>query len=128
MRPAPSEAVIGWVDRQEATELYLTAVTVAELLYGVGRLPDGNRKTDLAERIEAMLHEDYEDRVLSFDSTAAAHYADIVVRRERMGRPISMADAEIAGMCRSHDALLATRNITDFEATSLRTINPWDPQ
>ena len=128
IRAAPSEFVVTWVDRQPAPEMYLTAITVAELLYGVARLPDGSRKADLAERIEAMLNEDFEQRVVSFDETAAAHYADIVVRRERAGRPIGMADAQIAATCRSHGAVLATRNMDDFSDTGVTIVNPWIQQ
>ncbi len=125
MRPQPVEAVVEWVDHQPGSEVYLTAITVAELLYGVARLPDGQRKVDLAERIEAVLAEDFEHRVAPFDETAAAHYADIVVHRERAGRPISTADAQIAATCRSHGALLATRNVDDFTDTGIVIFNPW---
>ena len=125
MRAAPAEFVVDWVDRQPATDVHLTAVTVAELLYGVARLPDGSRRADLAERIEAMLNEDFDHRVVPFDETAAAHYAAIVVRRERAGRPIGMADAQIAATCRSHRAVLATRNIDDFADTGITIVNPW---
>ena len=86
MRAVPTELVVEWVDRQSSVEVHLTAITVAELLYGLARLPDGQRKTDLTERIEAMLSEDFDHRVVPFDETAAAHYADIVVRRDRAAR------------------------------------------
>ena len=127
MRATPADVVVDWVDRQAASDVHLTAITVAELLYGVARLPDGRRKIDLAERIEAMLSEDFDHRVLPFDETSAAHYADIVVRRERRGRPISTADAQIAATCRSHGAMLATRNIEDFVDTEITIDNPWIP-
>ena len=80
--------------------------------YSVARLVDGRRKTDLAGVVEAMLRDDFDHRVLAFDEAAAVHYADISVRRERSGRPLSMADAQIATTCRSHGAVLATRNVT----------------
>jgi toxin FitB len=125
MRPKPSAAVLDWVDRQPSAETYLTAITVAELLFGVARLPDGQRKNDLAALVEALLLEDFEHRISPFDETAAAHYADIVVRRERLGRPISTADAQIAATCRSHGAVLATRNVDDFTDIAVEIINPW---
>lgn len=125
MRPTPADAVVSWVDAQPAAEVFLTAVTVAELLYGIGRLAEGARKAALAEGVEAMLYEDFDNRVLAFDGAAAAHYADIVVRREGAGRPISMADALIAASCRSHNAVLATRNVSDFAETGLTIANPW---
>ena len=125
MRATPADVVVNWVDHQPATDIYLTAITLAELLYGVARLPDGRRKIELADYIEAMVGEDFDHRVAAFDETAAAHYADIVVQRERAGQPISTADAQIAATCRSHGAALATRNIKDFLHTGITIINPW---
>ena len=125
MRSQAVTAVVDWVDRQVPSDLWLTSVTLAELLYGIGRLPDGRRKTLLADGLEAMVAVDLQHRIVPFDGTAAAHYADIVVQRERSGRPISGADAQIAAICRSHDAMLATRNSADFVATGVRLANPW---
>jgi predicted nucleic acid-binding protein len=128
MRREPTAAVVDWVDRQPTTDLYLTAVTVAELLHGIARLPEGRRKTNLATQVEAMIVEDFDHRVLAFDETAAAHFADIATRRERLGRPISSADAQIAAICRSHGAMLATRNVDDFTDSGVHIVNPWpDP-
>ena len=81
MRVEPAVVVVEWVDRQPASDVYLTAVTLAELLYGIARLPDGRRKTTLAELLDAMVAEDFEHRVVAFDEIAAVHYVDIVVRR-----------------------------------------------
>ncbi len=81
MRPQAEPSVVGWVDRQAATDIWLTAVTLAELLYGIGRLPEGHRKADLATRLESMVAEDLDHRIAGFDATAASHYADIVVLR-----------------------------------------------
>ena len=98
----------------------------AELLYGIGRLPDGRRKSDLATALDSMIVEDFDHRIAAFDEPAAAHYADIVVVRERLGRPISAADAQIASICRSHGALLATRNVDDFADTRIAIAYLWD--
>jgi toxin FitB len=125
MRPAPAERVVTWVNQQLATSCHMTAITLAELLYGVARLVDGRRKAELADLIEAMVADDFEHRVLAFDETAAAHYADIVTQRERAGKPISAADAQIAATCRSHGADLATRNVADFVDTGITIVNPW---
>lgn len=125
MRPAPATTVVDWVADQVASESYLTAITLAELLYGVARFGDGRRTIELTELVEAMVTEDFEHRVAPFDETAAAHYADIVVRREHSGRPISTADAQIAAICRSYGAVLATRNVDDFTDTGISVVNPW---
>jgi predicted nucleic acid-binding protein len=125
MRPEPSAQVVEWTDRQSVDEVFITAITVAELLYGIGRLPTGRRRNELFESFEGMVTEDFERRVLPFDGVAAVHYADIVVERERIGRPISMADAQIAAICRSHGAAVATRNVDDFADVGVDIVNPW---
>lgn len=125
MKPAPSPDVVGWVDAQLLRDLAVTAVTIAEVLHGVARLPEGKRKAALLE-VAAGLFEGFAERVLPFDGSAAAYYADLVVIRERAGRPISIADAQIAAICLSHEALLATRNTRDFEGTAVRLVNPWE--
>lgn len=125
MRAQAAPSVIDWLDRQEPASFAITAVTVAELLYGIARLPDGRRKAGLQEATLQMLDEEFADRVLPFDEDAAVHYAALVSQRERTGRPISMADAQIAAICRHHAATLATRNSKDFEGTGLILANPW---
>jgi predicted nucleic acid-binding protein len=122
----PEPDVVTWLDSLPAAEVATTAITAAELLYGVARLPDGRRRTALAETIVALINEDFRDRVEPFDGRAAEQYATVVVGRERKGRPISAADAQIAAICRVHSATLATRNAGDFTDTGIDLINPWD--
>jgi toxin FitB len=126
MRKAPEPRVVSWVDRFSASDVLVTAVTAAELMYGVARLPEGRRKRELHIKIEGLLTEDFEDQILPFDAPAATHYAEIVASRERAGRPISMADAQIAAICRNWSAALATRNVDDFVDTGVDALNPWD--
>jgi toxin FitB len=125
MRQQADPEVISWLDRQSADDVWLTAVTLAELIYGIGRLPDGRRKALLAVALDAMVRDDLDHRVAPFDAIAASHFADIVIGRERSGRPVSAADAQIAAICRSHGAVLATRNVADFDATGVEIVNPW---
>jgi hypothetical protein len=125
MRPRANLDVVTWVDQQPADEVFLTAVTTAELRYGLARLPDGRRKSDLADRVQRTIDEDFPDRVLPFDDDAAVHYADIVVDREQQGMAISMADAQIAAICRSYSCDLVTRNTKDFAAINITLVNPW---
>jgi predicted nucleic acid-binding protein len=125
-RKMPADGVISWLDSLPETEVATTAVTAAELLYGVARLPGGRRKTELATAVRALLDEDFRNRVLAFDEPAADQYASIVVGREQLGRPIGVADAEIAAICRAAGAALATRNTSDFEETGVELVNPWN--
>jgi toxin FitB len=124
-RQAPEPGVISWLDSLPAAEVATTAITAAELLYGVARLPSGHRKTELTAAVHGLLTDDFQGRVLSFGDRAAPQYADIVVGRERLGRPIGVAAAQIAAICRTLDASLATRTTNDFGETGIELINPW---
>ena len=126
MRKDAAAEVVAWVDRHPGDQVFVTAVTAAELLHGVARLPDGRRKQSLAAKVRDLINVDFEDHVLPFSSESAHHYAEIVASREQSGRPISMADAQIAAICRQYDLGLGTRNTKDFADTGIRTINPWD--
>ncbi|GLZ31298.1 ribonuclease VapC [Lentzea sp. NBRC 105346] len=125
MRQAPSDEVVRWVDRYPADEVFITAVTAAELAYGVERMPDGQRKTALAVKISELLTEDFQGQILPFDGVAAAYYGEIAAARDEQGCPISMADAQIAAVCRRFAACLATRNVKDFVDTGITLLNPW---
>lgn len=125
IRPDPDDGVLRWIDSLDAAALATTAITAAELLYGVARLRAGRRRDLLSEAIRGMIEDDLGGRVEPFGATAAAHYAALVSDRERAGRPISIADAQIAAICRALGATLATRNTDDFEATGIELINPW---
>jgi len=124
-RAVPDPGVLSWLDCLEAAHLATTAVTAARLRQGVARLPDGDRKEQLMVVIHGILTEDFQGRVLPFDERAAARYAEIVDSRERMGRPIGVADAQIAAICRNVGAMLATRSTDDFEGTGVKLIDPW---
>ena len=125
MRPAPNPDVVAWVDHWSATELAVTAVTVAEILYGIGRLDDGQRKVTLQSLAHAMFEQDFRDRVLPFGFEEAEIYAGLVVQRDQDGLPISMADAQIAAVTVCRGARLATRNTRDFAGLPVALINPW---
>jgi hypothetical protein len=125
-RRAPDDRVVAWLDRCPVDDVFITAVTAAELQYGVARLPDGQRKATLMTTVAELLAEEFQNRVLPFGVHAAAHYAEIAARHERQGRPISMADAQIAAICRYHDATLATRNVKDFIDTGVPVWDPWN--
>lgn len=124
MRTAPEPKEHAWLQAQDPTTLYTTAITEAELLYGVAVLPDGKRKTDLAaaaQRIMAL----FAGRILPFDSAAAAELPAILVLRKQMGRPIGSHDPQIAAVARSRAMSVATRDIADFADCGVALIDPW---
>ncbi len=124
MRPTPLPAVRNWVLGHDGGELFTTSITLTEVLYGIGRLPAGQRRNLLRDTAVDVFAA-FEDRVLAFDSRAAAMYAEIVSGRDSLGRPIDGFDAQIASICRVHGASLATRNAKDFHDTGLTVIDPW---
>lgn len=126
MKPAPDPAVRDWVRAHQGTELYTTSITLAEIRYGIERLPAGRRK-DLLKATADDVFAAFEDQVLPFDAAAATHYPVIVARRDRAGLPIDGFDAQIASICHTHDGALATRNIKDFQDTGVDVIDPWQP-
>lgn len=125
MRSRPDGRVLAWTDGLYRRDVGITAITVAEILYGIGALPDGARKRRLLEAAASVFDSDLGARVYAFDRRAAVEYARIVVTRQQAGKPISMPDAQIAAICVARGAELATRNTEDFENTGPGLINPW---
>jgi predicted nucleic acid-binding protein len=125
MRAAPERSVEEWVATRQDEDLFITAITEAELRYGAALLPTGKRRTLLVEAIEAMLREDFRGRVVPFDSAAAIAFAQVAAERRQAGKPIAHADAQIAAIARSRNALLATRNVSDFVGCGVQVVNPW---
>lgn len=124
MKPSPAPVVANWVRDRRADELYTTSITLAEIRCGIERLPAGRRRNLLKETADEVFAA-FEGQVLPFDAAAATHYPTIVARRDRAGRPIDGFDAQIASICATHDAALATRNIKDFQDTGIDVIDPW---
>lgn len=126
MRRRPNERVADWFQQQPISQLALTSISLAELLYGLDRLPDRRRKGDLTQRLTTIVARYFAGRVLAFDQVAAAAYATIKGSRDRIGRPLVGYDAMIAAIARVHRAPIVTRNVTDFSTLDLVVINPWD--
>ncbi|MFV9684502.1 type II toxin-antitoxin system VapC family toxin [Pseudomonas sp. NY15367] len=125
MRAKPAPQVLEWVDAQPAGDLVITSITVAEILYGIARMPDGKRKQGLLDVASAMFDEDFAGNILPFDADSAVHYAEIAAETEAKGRVVDMADAQIAAIARLHDAVIATRNIRHFETLGVALVDPW---
>jgi toxin FitB len=125
-RPSPSPAVIVWARAQPLETVFTTTVNEAELLYGIAIMPDGRKRTDLGRAVTAMLDTVLAGRVLPFDRLAAREYAAWAADRRRAGRPLGMADLQIAAIARARMATaIATRNTDDFTDCGISVINPW---
>ncbi len=125
MRVSPNPIVMDWISQQQSNNLFTTSITQAEVYYGLALLPEGKRRNDLESAARLMFEQDFEERILNFDSAAAVEYAALAAFRRQIGKPISQADAQIAAISRANRAVLATRNIPDFCDCQLILIDPW---
>ena len=126
MRAAPSAGVLAWMDERPSRELFITAVTEAEVRTGIAILPAGARRRGLADAAERTLEVLFAGRVLPFDRRAARAYADIAAASRAAGHPISQSDCQIAAIALSRGMAVATRNVRDFSETGVEVIDPWE--
>ncbi len=124
MKPAPHPAVRAWLNDQATETLYLSSVSVAELLFGIGTLPVGKRKDMLAQTLDGLMGL-FRDRVLPFDTEAARRHADLAVRARASGRGFPTPDGYIAAIAASRGFIVASRDTAPFEAAGVAVIDPW---
>ena len=125
MLDSPNPAILTWMDDLPFGELFVTAVTEAEIRTGIAFLPEGARRRGLLDAVERTLGGLFADRVLPFDSSAARAYADIAAARRSAGRPISQPDCQIAAIALARGMAVATRNVRDFSETGVDVTDPW---
>ncbi len=125
MKPSAHPAVSAWLNAQVAETLYLSSVTLAELLYGIGALPEGRRKNALASTLDGLL-ELFGSRVLPFDAEAARCYAQLATRARAAGKGFPTPDGYIAATAVAHGFAVASRDTSPFVAAGVSVINPWD--
>ncbi len=124
-KPKPDPRVVAWIDAQAIETLYLSAVTVAELRFGIAAMPAGKRRHVLHERVEGDLLPVFAGRVLPFDLDASRAYAELMSKAKIAGLAITMADAYIAAIAAARGFLVASRDGAPFHAAGVPFINPW---
>lgn len=124
MRPEPHGAVRAWLNDQVAKTLYLSSVTLTELLFGIAALPAGKRKDMLAQALEGLKGL-FRDQVLPFHTDTARRYAVLAVTAKTRGRGSPTPDGYIATIAASRNFIVASRDTALFEAAGLSVINPW---
>jgi hypothetical protein len=131
MRKEPEKPVVRWLDAQPAASVWITAITVMEIRFGLLSMPPHpmtktRRQDALLKSFELMLKNMIEARIASFDADAGIHAAELMSQRKRAGRPAEVRDTMIAGIVLANRATLATRNTQHFEDLPLTVINPWE--
>jgi predicted nucleic acid-binding protein len=125
MKPEPNPSVLAWLNNQTAETLYLTSVTLAEMLFGIAALPMGKRKDLLAQALDGLMVL-FKDRVLPFDADAARRYADLAVTAKNSGRGFPAQDGYIASIAASRGFIVASRDTAPYLAANVTVINPWE--
>ena len=125
MRKAPEAQVVAWLDSQPAESVWITSITLFESRLGLALLPKGRRRQALDAAFDRLLKEDLENRVLDFDSAAAAEAASLAAERQKAGRTVDMRDTQIAGIALARHAALATRNVRHFQDLKVPVVDPW---
>lgn len=122
----PNPHVLAWIDAQAIETLYLSAITVAELRYGLATMPEGRRRRIFQQRLENEVLPTFAGRVLPFDLDAAQAYSELMSRAKSGGKAIGKADGYIAATAAARGLMVATRDTGPFEAADLNTVNPWE--
>ncbi len=126
MRTRADIQVRDWINQYPATSLFICSISQAEMLFGVASMPNGQRK-ELYQQAAEEIFSTFTGQVLFFDNYAAKRYAEVMTTRRKIGRPIDIADAQIASIALAHNMSLATRNTKDFtDIPHLQLINPWE--
>ena len=125
MGPQPEPAVHTWLNAQTTTQLYLTSISIAEILFGLAILGATQRRERLQRQLSEFLRMGFANRILDFDGAAASRYGEIRAHRRALGTPISALDAQIAAIANQQNAELATRNIKDFVDCGLKVVDPF---
>ncbi len=127
MKPVPNETVRNWLNNQNAETLYLSSVTLAELLFGIGALPQGKRKNALTQALDGLLIL-FKGRILPFDTDAAKRYAEMAIAARAAGATLPTQDGYIAAIAASRGFIVATRDVAPYAAAAVAVINPWDAE
>ena len=124
MKPQSNPFVQAWLNNQAVETLYLSSVTLAELLFGIAALPTSKRKAILAQALDGLMGI-FKDRVLPFDADAAQHYADLAITAKGRGLGFPTPDGYIASIAASRGFIVASRDTAPYEAAHITVINPW---
>jgi len=124
-KPTPHPNVTHWIDKQDIETLFLSSITVAELRYGIAIMPKGKRRTTYQHRLEGDVLSVFSERILPFDLKASQKYAEIMSSAKEQGKAIGKEDGYIAAIAAAQGFIVATRDISPFQAAGVKTINPW---
>jgi len=125
VRPRPDAGLVEWLAERDEDQVFLSVVTLADLRYGIARLPVGRRRRSLEEWLSGEILQRFEGRILPVDDDVALTWGEVTAECAALGRPIEAMDGLVAATARVHALELVTRNASDFEAALKSVHNPW---
>jgi toxin FitB len=126
MQPIPDAVVARWLDSQPRGSMWITSITVMEILFGLQDMPSGRRREELTKAFARLLEELLQGRIAPFDATAAEHAARLMAQRRITGRIVDIRDTMIGSIAEATRGSVATRNVAHFADLGVTVINPWD--
>ena len=124
VKPRPNPGLIRWMESADEDRVYLSVISLAEVRYGVERMPAGARRSRLEQWLRDELPIRFEARILSIDQSVAEAWGKTVSRSEVLGRPMGAMDAILSATAEIHRLTLVTRNVSDFPMLKA-IVNPW---
>jgi len=127
-KPQPSALVEKWLNDVNDDDLYLSVLSIGEILRGVTRLPESKRRTSIELWLESTLRPWFVGRILPVSLPIAERLGRMAGERDKLGRPLAIVDGLIAATALEHNLTLVTRNVKDFVSLGVTVFNPWDSQ
>ncbi len=122
----PNPKVVEFVDSLDPEDVYLSVITIGEIVKGIEKLPKSRRKTDLQAWLKDDLLVRFEGNILALDTDVLIEWGALTARLESAGKTTPAIDSLIAATALAKKMTLVTRNVSDFEETDVEIVNPWE--
>lgn len=122
----PNPQVVGFVDGLDSDDVYLSVITIGEIVKGVEKLPKSKRKHELHSWLKEDLLVRFDGRIIPLDTEVLMQWGALVGQLESTGVTLPAIDSLIAATTLTHKLTLVTRNVNDFSGAGIEIVNPWE--
>ncbi|MFL6468756.1 MAG: type II toxin-antitoxin system VapC family toxin [Pyrinomonadaceae bacterium] len=125
LKKTPNQNVIRWFSNCDASEQFVSAITIGEIQKGISKLPGSRRKNDLNNWLDELIVR-FDDHILPFDVKVARRWGEMLDGLEKLGSKPPVLDGQIAATALEYDLTVVTRNIGDFSSSGAQVLNSWE--